>query len=392
MVGSQPLLAMNSRIRKSPYFEATLRWGCTAFTIYNHMYMPSTYRGLVEDYWPLVHHASLWDVAVQRQVEISGPDAFAFLRRLTPRNLDRFEIGQCKYLLITDDRGVVINDPVALRLEDNHFWLSLADSDILLWAKGLAQGWDMDVEITEPDVSPLQLQGPASKEVIRALFGNVLDDLGYFRFRSLDLDGIPLIISRTGWSNEFGYELYLRDHRFGGDLWERIMAAGRDHGIAPGAPSPIRRIEAGLLSQGADMGRDENPFELGLARLVDLEQDVDFVGRHALEQVGATGPKRRLVGLVIDGPPLASVNVDFWPVDLDEQPVGRVTSAIYSPRLQRNIALAMLATDRSEPGRALRVAVDGGHRTGSVHALPFVDPDRRLARGLCPNTPVTQAA
>src|SRR5690606_32335203 len=237
-----------TQIRKSPYFEATVRWGAKGFSVYNHMYIPRDFGDPEQNFWNLINDAILCDVAVERQVEITGPDAARFMQTLTPRDLSKLAVGQCKYVLITNADGGILNDRILLRLEENRIWLSLADSDILLWAQGVAVHSGLDVTIREPDVSPLQLQGPKSGEVMRALFGDGIMDLKYYWLRRVELDGIPLVVSRTGWSSELGYELYLQDSSRGDELWERIMAAGKPHGLKPGHTSSIRRIEGGMLS------------------------------------------------------------------------------------------------------------------------------------------------
>ncbi len=241
------LIQRGARLRRSPYFEATQRYGCRAYTVYNHMFLPSCYDDPVAEYWHLLEHVTLWDVSVERQVEITGPDAFRFTQLLTPRELSRCRVGAGRYALITAQDGGIINDPVLLRLGENHFWLALADSDVLLWAKAVAMRTDMRVEIREPDVSPLQVQGPKSKVVMQALFGERVRDLSYYSFFETTLDGIPLVVTRTGWTGEVGYEIYLRDGSRGVELWERIMEAGAPHNIRPTGPSDIRRIEAGRL-------------------------------------------------------------------------------------------------------------------------------------------------
>ncbi|MEL0283611.1 MAG: hypothetical protein VW964_03505, partial [Ilumatobacter sp.] len=241
-----------TQIRKSPYFDATVRWGATGFSVYNHMYIPRDFGDPEENFWNLVNEAILCDVAVERQVEITGPDAARFTQLLTCRDLSAMEVGQCKYILITNADGGLLNDPVLLRLADDHFWISLADSDVLLWAQGVAVHSGLDVTIREPDVSPLQLQGPKSREVMVALFGDWVADLRYYRLRETQLDGIPLVVSRTGWSSELGYEIYLRDGSRGDELWERIMSTGAPLGLKPGHTSSIRRIEGAMLSYHAD--------------------------------------------------------------------------------------------------------------------------------------------
>lgn len=368
-----------TQIRKSPYFDATVRWGARAFSVYNHMYIPRDFGDPEQNFWNLVERAILCDVAVERQVEISGPDAARFAQMLTPRDLSKMAVGQCKYVLITNAQGGILNDPIVLRLSENTFWLSLADSDILLWAQGLALRSGLDVTISEPDVSPLQLQGPASRDVMQALFGDDILDLRYFWLRELELDGIPLIVSRTGWSSELGYELYLRDETRGDELWEKIMAAGRTFGLQPGHTSTIRRIEAGMLSYHADMDAQTNPYELGLGRLVDLDTDADFVGKDALTRIRDEGISRKQVGLVIDGAPLAGPNTRFWAVTKDGTTIGKVTSAVYSPRLAQNIALALIAAEHAVLGQEVQVRMDDQSVRAEIVDRPFFDPKKTLA-------------
>ena len=368
-----------TQIRKSPYFDATLRWGAAGFSVYNHMYIPRDFGDPEQNFWNLVNAATLSDVAVERQVEITGPDAAKFVQMLTPRNLSTCAVGQCKYVLITNARGGILNDPILLKLAEDHFWLSLADSDILLWAQGVAVTSGLDVEICEPDVSPLQLQGPKSGEIMQSLFGDRINDLRYYWFAEFELDGMPLIISRTGWSSELGYEIYLRDGSRGDELWERIMQAGRMFGLKPGHTSAIRRIEGGMLSYHADMDSHTNPFELGLDRLVDLEMEADFIGKAALTKIAEQGVTRKQVGLEIDGEPLTGANNEFWPIIVGSEQVGCVTSAIYSPRLGANIALAILSVEYSEVGTQAEIVTPFGRRSVKVVPKPFYDPKKNLA-------------
>ncbi|MDY7102963.1 MAG: glycine cleavage T C-terminal barrel domain-containing protein [Actinomycetota bacterium] len=372
-------LGFGTQIRTSPFFDATIRWGAQRFSVYNHMYIPRDFGDPEQNFWNLVRDAILCDVAVERQVEITGPDAAAFVQTLTPRNLSKMAVGQCKYVLITNAEGGLLNDPVLLRLAEDHFWISLADSDILLWAQGVAVHAGMDVAISEPDVSPLQLQGPRSAEVMTALFGERILDLRYYFLREIDLDGIPLVVSRTGWSSELGYELYLRDGSRGDELWEQIMAAGQPHGLKPGHTSTIRRIEGAMLSYRADADASTNPYELSLDRLVDLEMDTEFIGKAALRRIRDEGVSRRQVGLVLDGPRLPGPNTSYWPVTSDDVTIGKVTSAVHSPRLEQNIALAMVAVDAARIGTRVEVVTDGGRTTATVVDLPFFDPQKKLA-------------
>ena len=368
-----------TQIRKSPYFDATVRWGAQGFSVYNHMYIPRDFGDPEQNFWNLVNDAILCDVAVERQVEITGPDAARFVQMLTPRDLSQMAVGQCKYVLITNAEGGILNDPILLRLAENHFWISLADSDILLWAQGVAVHSGLDVTITEPDVSPLQLQGPKSGQIMQALFGDSILDLKYYWHREMDLDGIPLLVSRTGWSSELGYEIYLRDSAYGDALWERIMATGMDHGLKPGHTSSIRRIEGGMLSYHADADITTNPYELGLDRLVNLDIEADFIGKPALRRIQEQGVSRMQVGLIIDCAPMKSPNTTFWAINKDGTDIGKVTSAVYSPRLERNIALAMVAVAHAHIGAEVEVVTPSGPTRATVVERPFYDPRKKLA-------------
>ena len=369
-----------TQIRKSPYFDATVRWGATGFSVYNHMYIPRDFGDPEQNFWNLVNAAILCDVAVERQVEITGPDATRFIQMLTPRNLSKLSVGQCKYIIVTNAQGGVINDPILLRLAENHFWMSLADSDVLLWAQGVAVHSGLDVTICEPDTSPLQLQGPKSGDIMTALFGDTIRDLKYYWLREVTLDRIPLIVSRTGWSSELGYELYLRDGSRGSELWDKIMAAGEQYGLKPGHTSSIRRIEGGMLSYHADADINTNPYELGLDRLIDLEMEASFIGKAALQDIRAKGVSRKQVGLQIDGPPLTGPNTTFWPVTIDGRPIGKVTSAVYSPRLKQNIALAMVAADSASLGTQVEVSTPTSELHANIVEKPFFDPKKQIAR------------
>ncbi|WP_355661903.1 glycine cleavage T C-terminal barrel domain-containing protein [Halomonas salifodinae] len=375
----KPDFGFGTQIRKSPYFDATVRWGATAFSVYNHMYIPRDFGDPEQNFWNLVNDAILCDVAAERQVEITGPDAAKFVQLLTPRDLSEMAVGQCKYILITNADGGILNDPILLRLAENHFWISLADSDILLWAQGVAIHSGLDVTICEPDVSPLQLQGPKSGEIMKTLFGDGIMDLRYYWLRELELDGIPLIVSRTGWSSELGYELYLQDGSRGDELWEKIMAAGQAYGLQPGHTSSIRRIEGGMLSYHADADIGTNPYELGMDRLVNPDMEADFIGKAALQRIRENGVSRQQVGLVIDAAPLKGPNTSFWSITHHGEVVGKVTSAVYSPRLEQNIALAMVAVEHARLGTELEVQTLSGPAKARVVEKPFFDPKKKIA-------------
>lgn len=373
-----PLLSIGPRVHKSPFFDATLRYGAEAFTVYNHTFLPASYGDNVRDYWSLVNDVTLWDVACQRQVEISGPDAFEFIQLLTPRDLSKCGVGQCQYMALTNQDGGIVNDAILLRVEEQLFWLSPGDGDVLWWAMGVAVNSGLDVRVREPDVSPLQLQGPKSPLVARELFGEWAVEMKYYHLRETELDGIPLVVSRTGWSGELGYELYLRDGKHGDDLWERVMAAGKPYNIAPTAPSTIRSIEGGLLSYVSDITLDDNPYVIGMGRFVDVEQPGDFVGKEALRIIKAKGAKRRLVGIEIDGPALRVPNEEFWDIFINGEKAGHVTRCAHSPRLERNIGWANVPVESSTTGTEFVVVSPSGERKGLVCEAPWFKPQIRI--------------
>ena len=367
-----------TQIRKSPYFDATVRWGAKKFSVYNHMYIPRDFGDPEQNFWNLVNDAILCDVAVERQVEITGPDASKFMQMLTPRDLSNMSVGQCKYILITNEEGGILNDPILLRLGENHFWISLADSDILLWAQGVSVHSGLKVTIREPDVSPLQLQGPKSGEVMKALFGKSIIDLKYYWFRQTELDGIPLIVSRTGWSCELGYELFLQDGSLGDKLWEKIMAAGSPIGLKPGHTSSIRRIEGGMLSYQADADINTNPYELGMEKFININMEADFIGKEALIRIRENGVIRKQVGLRIECDPLKEPNTTFWEIRKNGKTIGKVTSAVYSPRLEQNIALAIVSIEYTEIGNLVEVSMQSGTAQASIVETPFFDPKKKI--------------
>ena len=367
-----------TQIRKSPYFDSTVKWGAKGFSVYNHMYIPRDFGDPEQNFWNLINDAILCDVAVERQVEITGPDAAEFVQLLTPRDLSKLSIGQCKYVLITNHEGGLLNDPVLLRLAENHFWLSLGDSDILLWAQGVAINSKLNVTIKEPDVSPLQLQGPKSIDVMKLLFGESIINMKYYWLIETELNGIPLVVSRTGWSSELGYEIYLRDGSRGNELWELIMEAGKKFNLQPGHTSSILRIEGGMLSYHADADINTNPFELGMDRLVNLDNDNKFIGKDALIRIKETGIKRKQVGMIIDCDPLEGPNTTFWPILKNNNNIGKVTSAVYSPRLKKNIALGMVDINHNEINTLFEIEILNNLYNARVVEKPFYDPNKKI--------------
>ena len=382
-----PEVLLYTRIRKSPFFYASRRHGVAMYSVYNHMYHPRHYGDPVEEYWQLLNGVTLWDVGVERQVEITGPDAFAFTNLLVARDLAKCHVGQCKYVFVTAPDGGIINDPVLLRLGENHFWLSLADSDVLLWARGVAHNSGLDVTISEPDVGPVQVQGPKSKDVMVDLFGEDVLEVPYYFLRRYELDGMEVLVSRTGYTGELGYEIYLFDAtQHGEQLWDAVLEAGRPHGLSVIGPCHIRRIEGGILAYGADMWLDTNPYEVGMGYdwMVDLEQKDDFIGRQALARIKREGAKRKLAGVEIAGASLGAYNdgsmIDFFPVSHDGAHVGKVTSACHSPRLDKNIGYALVPIELAKLGTELEVDVAGDRREAVVVEMPFIDPKKEIPK------------
>ena len=369
-----------TQIRKSPFFDATIRWGAKGFSTYNHMYIPRDFGDPEENFWNLINDAILCDVAVERQVQIKGPDAGKFVQMMTPRDLSKMSVGQCKYVILTNQYGGILNDPVLLKISDDCYWFSLADSDVLFWAQGLAANTKFDVDICEPDVSPLQLQGPKSREIMINLFGENISDLKYYWFKPFKLNGIDLIVSRTGWSSELGYEIFLLNSKDGDNLYQTIMESGQHMGLKPGHTSTIRRIEGAMLSYHADMDINTNPFELGLEKFIDIDKDFDFIGKEALLEIKKEGIKRKLVGVEIDGEPMSGPNTTFWKIENNNIAVGKVTSAVYSPRLEKNIALAMIEKKHTVIGTELKIISENNILNARVVEKPFFDPGKAVAK------------
>src|SRR5699024_7182514 len=389
-VNPHPEILQYPRIRKSPFFYASRQHGVAQYSVYNRMYHARHYGDPVAEYWHLLNGVTLWDVGPERQVEITGPDAFDFTNMLIPRDLHKCKIGQCKYVFITAEDGGIINDPVLLRLGENHFWLSAADSDVLLWARGLAYSLGMNVQIREPDVGPVQVQGPKSKDVMVDLFGDSILDIPYYYAESRELDGMQLVVSRTGYTSELGYEIYLHNAtRDGVRLWNTIWEAGKPYDMQVIGPCHIRRIEGGLLAWGNDIDHNTNPFEAGygfeVTWMVKLDQEADFVGKQALTRIKEEGVTRKLVGVEIDGPSVGSFNdgsmIDTFPVhDPHGLQIGEVTSACHSPRLERNIGYAMVPIAYYETGTRLVVHTQHGPQDAVVADKPFLDAKKDIPK------------
>jgi glycine cleavage system aminomethyltransferase T len=377
-------LVHSARFHKSPLFPLFRRLGAISFLEYNHCLHAVDFEGQTKDqeYAAIRNGVTLWDVSVERPVEIDGPDGLTLMDLLTPRDMRACRVGQCKYAIICDENGGVVNDPVVLRLAENRFWLCPADSDLHLWVKGVAVGMGLRTTVRQADVYPIQIQGPKSPDVLRALVGERINTLRYYWWFEARLDGrIPAIISRTGWTGEVGFEVFLLDNARAEEMIDLVMARGRAFGLIPAGPNHARRVEAGILNYQADMNLDTNPYELGLDRQVDLSKE-RFIGKEALQRIHREGVRRRLVGLVIDGEPAAIEFEGAWPVFGDGRPVGRATAVLYSPALKKNIALAMIDNGFNNPGHVLEVqrVPEGSRHPAKVVALPFVDPKKEIPK------------
>lgn len=369
-----PQVTLGSRVRKSPYWDATVAAGLAEVTIYNHMYLPIGYGDPEAEYRRLTEAVACWDVGAQRQVEVAGPDARMLVDRACARDLSTLRPGRARYAPVCDRRGVLVNDPVVLCLDEERFWLSLADSDVRLLVDALAAADHLDVRVDEPDVSPLAIQGPAAEALAGDLFGaELVSTLGFFHHREVELDGIPLVLCRSGWSKQGGFELFLTDGTRGVELWDAVMAAGRPYGIGPGAPNQAERLESGLLSYATDTDDDTDPIEAGLGAYVHLDHR-PFHGADALAERW-TDPqrRRRLVNVAFESsepPPCENP----WPAVTADGTPAVVRTAARSPRLGRVIGLALIPIPAAEPGTTLTVATPAGDATAVVSDVPFGTP------------------
>jgi glycine cleavage system aminomethyltransferase T len=375
------LVQRGARNRRTPYYDATQRRGPKGMTVYNHMYFPIRFDTFEAEFDTLLNDVTLWDVSVERCLEISGPDGFTFAQLLTPRDLSACAVGQAKYVLICDSDGGIINDPVLTRMDENTFWFALASSDALLFARGLKNAYpNLDVTIKEADVAPLQVQGPKSKDLMVKLLGDDILSLKYYYWTDAKIGGVPVVVTRTGWTSEVGYEVYTTDTSRGNEVYEAIMEAGEEFGIKPTGPSDIRRIEGAIFNWGADMTYENNAFEMGLDRLVDFDavSDDASISMAAYRRIRAAGVDRKINGVVLDGDPFPALNNVKWTASIDGAQVGKVTSAIYSPRLGQNIGFCWLPADKSSQGTTATVESEWGTRTATVAPMPFIDPNKQI--------------
>jgi len=365
-------LNMSRRLRRTPFTDRVETFGVKGFSVVNHMLLPKAYsRSVEEDYWHLRKHVQVWDVSCQRQVQIEGADAAKLVQIMTPRNLTNMAIGECLYVPLIDERGGLINDPILLKLSNEKYWLSIADSDVLLWAEGIAFGKGLKVQIKEPDVSPLAIQGPKSEDLLASIFGDHIREIGFFKFAWVSFKGTDQLIARSGYSRQGGFEIYLEGSQLGGDLWDLIWKAGRKYSIAPGCPNLIERIEGGLLSYGNEMTRENNPLEMGMGKFCSLDGTVDYIGRKALEDIALKGPDRKIHGVLFGGPPCPICSIP-WSVKHHDTIIGQITSGIYSPRLERNIGVALITKGYWTIGLKVSVTLPNGQkRRGELSNLPF---------------------
>jgi len=370
-------MILSRRLRQSPFEQRVIEQGAKAFTLYNSMTLPQLFDTLENDYTHLCEHVQIWDVACERQVEIVGPDAVRLVELITPRDISKCAIGQCMYAPLCDEHGGIINDPIILKLAEDRYWLSIADSDVNLWVRGVAYGRGFDVRVFEPDVSPLAIQGPKADDLMAEVVGEHTRDIKFFWFVDEEVAGTPVKIARSGWSGQGGFEIYLQDSAKGLDLWDLFWEAGQKFNIRSGGPNLIERLETGLKSYGSDMTLESNPIEAALEKFIDLDKEAECMSRDALQKIAAEGPKQRLVSLAIDGEKL-DLQRSTWPVlDNAGNEVGMVTSQSWSPKFNNILSFAVVATEHAGVGSELTVDADGELRTAMVR-----DARWRLPEGL----------
>ncbi|MEP2642343.1 MULTISPECIES: dimethylsulfoniopropionate demethylase [Roseobacteraceae] len=359
------LISPSRRLRRTPFSAGVEAAGVKAYTIYNHMLLPTVFDSVEADYHHLKNHVQVWDVSAERQVELRGPDAARLMQMLTPRDLRGMLPGRCFYVPIVDETGGMLNDPVAVKLAEDQWWISIADSDLLLWVKGIANGWRLDVLIDEPDVSPLAVQGPKAEELMVRVFGDAIRDVRFFRFGWFEFEGRDLVVARSGYSKQGGFEIYVRGADIAMPLWHALFAAGQDLNVRAGCPNAIERIEGGLLSYGNDMTDDNTPHECGLGRFCDTQTAIGCIGRDALLRVAKEGPVQQVQAIAIDGPPVAGCD-RVWPLYGAGRRVGQITSAAWSPDFETNVAIGMVRMTHWDSGTALEVETPDGMRKGVV--------------------------
>ncbi|WP_227269574.1 dimethylsulfoniopropionate demethylase [Roseobacter weihaiensis] len=361
------LISPSRRLRRTPFSEGVEAAGVKAYTVYNRMLLPTVFESVEADYRHLKDHVQVWDVSVERQVELRGPDAARLMQMLTPRDLRGMLPGRCFYIPIVDETGGMLNDPVAVKLAEDRWWISIADSDLLLWVKGIANGYRLDVLVDEPDVSPLAIQGPKADDLAARVFGDGVRDIKFFRFGLFEFEGREMVVARSGYSKQGGFEVYVEGADIAMPLWDALFRAGADLNVRAGCPNAIERIEGGLLSYGNDMTDDNTPHECGLGRFCDTQTAIGCIGRDALLRVAKEGPVQQVRALVIEGDPVPGCD-RAWPLFAGDTRVGQVTSAAWSPDHQTNVAIGMVRMTHWETGTQLKVATPEGLRDTTVQA------------------------
>ncbi|WP_224824646.1 dimethylsulfoniopropionate demethylase [Cognatishimia sp. MH4019] len=358
-------ISPSRRLRRTPFSDGVEAAGVKNYTIYNRMMLPTVFESVEADYRHLKTAVQVWDVSVERQIEVKGPDAGRLMQMLTPRDLRGMLAGQCYYVPIVDETGGMLNDPVAVKLAEDHYWISIADSDLLLWVKGIAYGYRLDVLVDEPDVSPLAVQGPKADELMARLFGEDIRNVRFFRFGWFDFQDTPMVIARSGYSKQGGFEIYMPDTALGMPLWNALMEAGEDLDVRAGCPNGIERIEGGLLSYGNDMDDDNTPHECGLGRFCNTQTAIGCVGRDALLRVAKEGPVKQVRPISIHGDAVPPSD-RAWPIYGNGKKVGAVTSAAWSPDFETNVAIGMVRMTHWDPGTKVEVETTDGMRDATV--------------------------
>ena len=360
------LLSPSRRLRRTAFSDGVEAAGVKAYTVYNHMLLPTVFRSVEEDYHHLKQAVQVWDVACERQVELRGPDAGRLAQLLTPRDLRGMLPGQCYYVPIVDETGGMLNDPVAVKLAEDRWWISIADSDLLYWIKGLAYGYRLDVLVDEPDVSPLAVQGPRADDLMAAVFGDAVRKIRFFRFAHLDFQGRHMVVARSGYSKQGGFEIYVEGEELGMPLWNALMEAGKSMDVHAGCPNLIERVESGLLSYGNDMTDDNTPHECGLGRFCNTQTAIGCIGRDALLRVAKEGPVKQIRAVSIDGPAVPGCD-RWWPLKDGAKTVGRISSAAWSPDFKTNVAIGMVRMTHWDEGTELTVETPAGPRPAKIH-------------------------
>ena len=367
-------LNFSRRLRRTPFTSSVEKYGVKGFSVVNHALLPKAFsRSIEEDYWHLRSNVQIWDVGVQRQVEIMGPDASKFVQYMTPRSLEKMKVGNCYYIPLIDENGGMVNDPVLLKHSETHYWLSIADSDVLLWAKGLAVGLKFNVSIKEPDVWPLAIQGPLAKDLLSEVFGDFINDIKFFKFSKIQFEGSTQIIARSGYSKQDGFEIYLQGFDLGEHLWELLWEKGEKYNIAPGCPNLIDRIEAGLLSYGNEITLDTSPLEVGMEGFCNSDFSHDFVGKPALRELQEKGVIKKIKGIIFDVPPCPPCTQPWTLFNENKMKIGQITSAVFSPRIRKNIGLGLVNKPfwKNDTNVFIEIPKSKSLAKGIVSSLPF---------------------